>query len=76
MSPSHSSNDRRYARIAILGAIAGLAACAGEEPIELVYQAVPVETRDIVVSAEVKEARSKMVSVSMGLFSGRRERKP
>ena len=52
MSPSHSSNDRRYARIAILSAIAGLAACTGEEATELVYQAVPVETRDIVVSAE------------------------
>jgi len=52
MSLSRSSNNRGYAQIAILGLLTGLAACGGEESTELVYQAVPVETRDIVVSAE------------------------
>jgi HlyD family secretion protein len=53
MSPSHSSNDRPYTTIAILGALVGLTACGtSEETTELVYQAVSVETRDIVVSAE------------------------
>ncbi len=52
MSPSRSSNNRGYAQIAILGVLTGLAACGGEESTELVYQAVPVEVRDIIVSAE------------------------
>ncbi len=53
MSPSHASNSHSYARIAVLGALVGLTACGTEEELaELVYQAVPVETRDIVVSAE------------------------
>jgi len=53
MSPSHPSNDRPYTRIVILSALVGLTACGtSEETTELVYQAVSVETRDIVVSAE------------------------
>jgi HlyD family secretion protein len=46
-------DSRQYLRIVILGAMVGLTACGTEEEAtELVYQAVPVETRDIVVSAE------------------------
>lgn len=53
MTPSDSVDHRRVNQIAALGILAGVAACGpGEETAELVYQAVSVETRDIVVSAE------------------------
>lgn len=53
MSLSNLLDSRQYLRIVILGAMVGLTACGTEEEAtELVYQAVPVETRDIVVSAE------------------------
>ena len=53
MSLSNLLDSRQYLRIVILGAMVGLTACGTEEEAtHLVYQAVPVETRDIVVSAE------------------------
>lgn len=53
MSLSNLLDSRQYLWIVILGAMVGLTACGTEEEAtELVYQAVPVETRDIVVSAE------------------------
>ncbi len=53
MSLSNLLDSRQYLRIVILGAMVGLTACGTEEEAtELVYQAVPVETRDIVVPAE------------------------
>jgi HlyD family secretion protein len=53
MSSSSLFNSRQYVRITILGVMVGLMACGTEEEAtELVYQAVPVETRDIIVSAE------------------------